>query len=865
MADNKNWDTSDKWMQPTLDAMEAAKKKDAQYTDPYKWGTLAWDVGNLVARVENGYDEFWKYRDKSKEAAAKEAKSRWNTIKGTAQRAGNYLLWGAEPDLPDWKAIPTPARPLNVEDIKKRVSWNTWVNQWTVSPIAPVSPTVTQSQVQQWTSNTSWGTNATSQTPTFSSKEEVAYYLWQQPWWNNLTEQERVARVESMWQSIVNSANQNSQQSEWQNMSFDTNYNNAVMQDMQSDLNQSTGGTIYWKTTADSSTWITTIQDANSPYATSNDDRMAKVQSMLLMNPWDIANSLAWWDNAFSEQTITDVKRYAPDFWNAVQAELKKIQWWNVANAIASWTSLPDTWKTEVDNVNNWVNSWAESISWTPQQTSYTIWNTQNAMNNNQIAQSATQLISWLDAQIEDYKSKINNLTKEANSAFKWDVPQYVINAYINNRMQQYEAEIEKLEWRRQSALDLYKIELSNYQWGVEMDLKYKQFNQDVNNENWNRWYKEQQLNMDKIKIIDKKAYLINADWTMTQVADETAYNAYQQDVQNALQWYLWIYTAWWWTPTATWYKYNVSGGQCQAFTNRFTEMTTWLTMDRWDTAADKLSYMNTNVPVVWSVAIWVWWVYDSYYWHTMLVTWYDPSTWMIDLLWSNNKWDELVYTTHDSLQNLYAKGLKWFWDPYQDMIKAWVSNGTYWYNDAWVLITPMTEKFDSYIAQWVGTKSVATAERIYDTLYEISNNGELAALINSWDFWKMWAFISKTQFSNTKDDEWVTFLNSLNDYKNKYMAKEFTWWEASMNALNKLIRLVEAKLRKESWAVINSWEWRWEFELFSPRPWESAATQWDKLSWWDNYITELLRQWWMSKKTDYIPLFPKWQKREIF
>ena len=96
-------------------------------------------------------------------------------------------------------------------------------------------------------------------------------------------------------------------------------------------------------------------------------------------------------------------------------------------------------------------------------------------------------------------------------------------------------------------------------------------------------------------------------------------------------------------------------------------------------------------------------------------------------------------------------------------------------------------------------------------------------------------------------------------------MAKEFTWWEASTNALNALMRMVEKKLRKESWAVINSWEWRWEFELFLPRPWESADTQWDKLAWWDEYIISLLREWWLKKKTDYIPLFPKWQKREIF
>lgn len=849
----------------------------AKYKAPYKNNTIqgmAWNAEAYRQHVNKevadaAINAYNNTTDAMYDAAVKVwevSNDIYNTANNAIDATTNFFTWEAEANKPTAWKMPT-ASVIHVDNPYKKWETQTQVQQWqaTIQQVPQTSGRSSTWQNGWWT----WVTTAnnTNQTPTFSSKEDVVYYLAQQPWWNSLTEEQRVAKVEELWnrQNASTWETTQAQEETITNSLWDW-YADRVMQNMQSDFQTISNDTIYGKTTWDTSTAITPSQDANSAYNTDFQSRMARVQEMISMSPQWIAYSLAWWDNAFSEQTIRDVKRYAPEFWSIVQAEQKKLEAEDVINAIASWSALPNLWQTATDNVNNWVNTWAEWISWTPQQTSYTIANAQTAMNNNLVANNATQLISSIDEQIEEYKSKIWNLRKEANSIFKWDVPDYVVNAYINNRSQQYQSEIEKLEWRRQSALDLYKIELSNYQRGVEMDLKYKQFNQDVNNENWDRWYKEQQLNKANIHWENWKAYQVNSDWTVTQLTDATAYNNYMTDVQNAINGYKALYTAWWWTKTATGYKYNVSGGQCQAFTNNFTERVTGLRMN-WVYAKDKLSYMNEEswIPQVWDIAIAVWWVYDSIYWHTMLVTWYDPTTWIVDLLWSNNNGDELVYSTTDTLSNLYAKWLRGFWNPYKDMVETGVSNGTYWYNDQWILITPMTEKFDAYISQWVDTKSVASAERIYDTLYEISGNGELSALINSWDFWKMWAFVSKSQFADTKDDEWVTFRNSLNDYKNKYMAKEFTWWEQSINALNKLMSLVEAKLRKESWAVINSWEWRGAFELFLPRPWESVEMQWDKLAWWDKYIIELLRNWWLEKKTDYIPLFPKWQKRETW
>lgn len=860
------------------------------YKSPYKNNTLKWIVWNVVDAgkgiIEHDMDnierwiEMQKYYDKERLQAVKDL---WNEIydankyqwvdfpKEVVGKVGNFITWEAQANLPKWKRVKTstdsrlPDNLTNVENVAQQIPtvWQqttaaAWVNQ-----------------SSQWTQTTNQApTQTTSQTPRFNSMEEVVYYLAQQPWWANLTEQERLDRVNQLWNAQANITWQttNEQSSEQQTNNLWEWYTDNVIRSMQTDLNSDTSWTIYWKT----SVWwnaINTNQDVNSAFAIGQQDRINKVQDMLQIDPKLVAYSLSWWDNAFSEQTITDVKRFAPEFWNLVQSELKNIQSEDVINAISSWNTLPNTWQTAVNNVNNWVNSWAESISWTPQQTSYTIQNIQNAMNNNMVANNATQLISWLDAQIEEYKSKISNLRNEANSVFKWDVPDYVVNAYINNRTQQYQAEIEKLEWRRQSALDLYKIELSNYQWGVEMDLKYKQFNQDVSNDLRDREYKMQQLNKANVHWENWKAYQVNSDWTITQLTDATAYNSYMNDVNGTISMYKSRYTAWWWTKTPTGYKYWYCGLECEWFTDNFTEMTTGLRMEWADWrsytyAQEKMDYCNTWTPVVWSVAVWVWWVYDSTFWHTMLVTWWDPNTRMVELLWSNKDWDKTVYSTTDTLDNLYAKGLYGFWDPYQDLIKSSVSNGAYWYNENWVLITPMTAAFDSLIdnsSSWADRESIAAAERAYSTLYEILNDGSLSELITSWDMWKVWNVISKADFANTKDDEWFTFKNMLQNYLETKAAKEFSGWDASMSALRKLIELVETKLRDESWAVINSWEWKSNFRLFIPMPWESEDYMWDKMWDWDNIITKSLRKWWMLKATDYIPLFPKSSKRETW
>ena len=644
------------------------------------------------------------------------------------------------------------------------------------------------------------------------------------------------------------------------------NYTQNVISNMESDLMQSTEGKIYGKVTWDQWTIIQTLQDAENVYMQANEARMQSLKSLLSNNPANIAQSIAWWFNPFGDMAMRDAMQYAPEFYKQIQDELKKIQTWETANAIASWKSEPSITKTSVENVNNWVTTWAEWVSSTPQQTSSLLRNISNTMSSNQVATTATQEMLNINAQIADYEEKLNNLEKEANAAFKGDAPDYLVKAYMSNQRQRYQSEINKLESRYNSAMELYKTELSNAQRQEEMKLKYLKYQQDLNNDAWTRYYQGEQLKQWNIKRVDWKAFRINTDWTVSQLTDATATLQYQSDVQSALQGYKSIYTSWWATKTANGYKYNVSWWQCETFTDNFTEATTWLRMTWawgrwWTTAEEKIGYINSFVPEVWSVAVAVWWAYDSKYGHTMLVTWYDPSTWIVDLLWSNKNGDEMVYSTSAPLSQLQANWLKWFWNPYKDVVaKSWVGNYLYsWFN------TPMSNAFERIASDRdlsaTQRNALPIALEMYDTLYEISRNGQLDALVWNGDLALIMNDLKNKKFSDA--DRWEKFLDAFSKALiNK--ADNLVGWDDSYAALIALQRVVEAKLRDESGAAISSSEWASNFSYLLPQAWESNYVKQEKLKAWDRIIsTKFITAWW--KMSEYVPIFENSVVREIW
>lgn len=232
-----------------------------------------------------------------------------------------------------------------------------------------------------------------------------------------------------------------------------------------------------------------------------------------------------------------------------------------------------------------------------------------------------------LKSQIAELEEKMANLPKEAQKSFKGDVPQYIVDAFVSNNAQRYQSEINKLQSRFNSVLDLYKTELSYAQWQTEMELKTKEYNFKVGQQQWENAYKisqqqwennfrtrqqswtetyqAQSLLLNNIKT-DKNGmpYIINPDGTYQYLTDATYEIAKRQQIQNGID-----------TLNAV-YQDGMDGGQCEEFTDNFNNTVygqTMLPVDEngniiqgrtWTYGTEKVQYVNSAVPEVGMTAI---------------------------------------------------------------------------------------------------------------------------------------------------------------------------------------------------------------------------------------------------------------------
>ena len=144
--------------------------------------------------------------------------------------------------------------------------------------------------------------------------------------------------------------------------------------------------------------------------------------------------------------------------------------------------------------MNNSITSWVNQNS--TERTSDQVQSLlTDKLANSQVANSATEEMLNINAQIAEIEERMNNLPNEAKKAFKGDVPQYIIDAYVSNNSQRLQSELNKLQSRYNGAIELYKTELSQKQWETEMELKEKEYNFKVSQQNWENTFKQNQQN----------------------------------------------------------------------------------------------------------------------------------------------------------------------------------------------------------------------------------------------------------------------------------------------------------------------------------------------------------------------------------
>lgn len=833
---------------------------------------------NLQAQAKKNAANVW---DIQQEKVRREPLM-WEQLSKAWDKLMNKLYWWTYAQAVEiWRKN----QQLNNAKVEKTTWWYNyylpWNQQWQVNSlvwtwnVAWVAPQINANLVQPTEKTTEQQT--TEETPTQTAEQSNTTLQWwntpaAQPTTqnrNNWTIQPSVSQpqiavnpnavYDANWNYLGSADIVNWQQQTQQITQIDNTANEQALINMQNDLAVQ-GGTVYGKISEwDGGNGINTIVDPYSVEQIAVQSRVANLKALQLMNSQDIAESLVDWYSPYWDQAMRDLMQYNLSKYQEVQQYMKEKQWQDAVNSIISdWKiSATSNTTTATDAVNNWITNRANWVTSNPEESSQVTTNLMNTMASNQVANSATQEMLNINKDLAEYQYKLDHVMDEAKASFKWDVPQYLVDAKANNLTQKYQAQISKLESRYNAALDLYKTELSNAQRQAEMQLKYLDYQRDLTNDQRDRYFKSQSMLLDNIKRVDWVAYKIDpSTWTYKKLTDSTAYDTYNNSVQTAMKWYLSMFYDWY----ECWL-------QCEWFTDNFTQATAWIRMtwassQWWTTAEEKLSYVNDFTPSVWSVVVAVWWAYDSTYWHTMLITWYDPETWIMDLMWSNTNWDRTIHTSRATMEDIQRNSVtSWIWNPY--ITAQWQSiAATGWYTQYWVTITPMTPIFNAMIEKWKDSDTIAKAEQAYTYLYEMVNDGSLQQLIESWDFGKIMAYMSKWNFGE-KEDSWAKFAERLKTYIEKKAAKELMWGDESLAALNKLVQLVEVKLRKESWAAINSSERLTNFEMFLPSAWESTAYQWEKMKSRDALILRNLRSAWLSTIDDYIPVFST-QARQI-
>ena len=295
------------------------------------------------------------------------------------------------------------------------------------------------------------------------SKEDVARFLWSQNWWTNSTEEDRLNTIESVWKRLWQI------QPKEEEAKPDPSIAEQILTD--------TSGQIYWKTTAEEgepSEWINTLADANSVFRAMEEARVKNLQELISMNPSDIAEMMVSGLSPFSETTMRDAQKYYPEFVAKIEAERKKKLWQQNVNAIASWWEMvtATNWQSQAnDEIANFATSNATSTKSAAEINQ----DVHNALAENQTANEANETMATIEEDMAILKNRLKNLRQEANAAFKWDVPDYMVNAYINNKAQEIQNQMSILEDRYNAAYDRYKTQLANTQREKEYELKQQQ------------------------------------------------------------------------------------------------------------------------------------------------------------------------------------------------------------------------------------------------------------------------------------------------------------------------------------------------------------------------------------------------------
>ena len=611
------------------------------------------------------------------------------------------------------------------------------------------------------------------------TKEDVVNYLAQQQWWNNSSEMDRMNTVESIWKRIGNLQGNGEQKEE----AVDTSR-------MGQDLNKDTSWTIYGKTTAEEwnpKEWIDTLEDKNSVFQMMNNARIAAVEEMISMWVDSLAAMQYSWTNPYNETNWRDFRKYYPDMAAQVDQKVKEMNGQDVVNAIASGKAITTT--ADKTDVSWQATSYAvNNASGSTTATQLLQW-INSILESNDTAKSAEELMGSIEKDMATLKNKMKNLKSEASNIFKWDVPDYLVNAYINNKSQEIQNQLSILEDRYNAAYNRYKTELSHAERQAEYELKKDSLELD--------WWKAKNTTSSSSDTSSSQ------DWRMRTERNNNP-TAMTTDYAKMMWLELWVDYEIWdsfiWEDWRTYYTAKFLWDPVETAIKAF---------DRW--AANNV-FANE------------WWV--LWHWH----------------LWiSNQKW---LSMTDKEKREVIDKILQKEWGKMDNM--SYYLNNTN--NDEKVTYNPAWEDMLRQIATWQVKLNSATAKSYAEMmwtdvrwLWKMVESYQADQLANWKAAWKDLLNIM-AELQILFEDKW------LDDWQFDTNAWQSLWWGSigrKHDQLKEQLKLNKVTEARDKWATF------WQMTEYEWKVLENAATSLNILKQDDKEYTDefkkIMRATWIA------------------
>lgn len=409
-----------------------------------------------------------------------------------------------------------------------------------------------------------------------TSVEDVENFLSGQKGWDYSTNNERRNTVLSVWKRLgqIEAQNQkNNEQPTETNKTPKSENNedrNSALNDMESDLNKSTAWELYGKVTADQSTAIKTLEDENSVYRSMNASRIQSFKNLQSMDSNSIASAIINGVMATDSQQMRDLMQYDPAKYQEVKQAEKQIRGQMNINTITSgewdFNTVATKWQSGISNEitdfalnsSNWVTSTADILK-----------SVNSSLSSNQSAATASEQMATIEADMATLQNRMKNLKKEASQVFKWDVPQYIVNAYVANRTAEIQDQLSILENRYNAAQSRYQNEWEQTKWKAEFDLKKEELQLKKESMALDDWATRQWIAIDWAKLTSKTTSTsTTVNWNTVQTTSlsrEEINTSIDDLVQKCKDWQLW-------------------NAQCAAWIQKYYLPTLWV--DLWSLSA---------------------------------------------------------------------------------------------------------------------------------------------------------------------------------------------------------------------------------------------------------------------------------------